>query len=329
MKKTTFVVLCLCVTILLCSCVSTKNDLNSNNNASHTDNSSKEKIQVEVINEYIPLLYENSVGGVDDINTEKYSGEKFFSVEKYEKTITEKKNDDIFGDALSLTYDWTLKSSDWSYELDEYSFVKGRDAVFVSYRTDTNKVVKYQKSTATDRNYKSAVDPYSSETDYIAYARTVLLENAGISVDAWDVEIQTWRSEYGYTDGFISYVHELPSYNAEYIIAFSKKISGIERCDKMFVHMTNVGEIIEINAVNYDESFSPYANVQIDKIKIEEAAWKAFDNIRKNNDIVSEKIQSIELITQNDALWAQVTIEYCLGETNGGVQYVIELARLK
>ena len=93
--------------------------------------------------------------------------------------------------------------------------------------------------------------------------------------------------------------------------------------------MTNVGEIIEINAVNYDESFSPYAYVQIDRTKIEEAAWKAFDNIRKDNDILSAEIQSIELITQDEALWAQVTIEYCLGATNGGVQYVFELARLK
>lgn len=329
MKKTTFAVLCLCITILLCSCVGTKNDLDSNNITNHTENSSKEMNQVEVIKDYIPLLYANSVGGIDDTSTEKYSGEKFFSVEKYEKTITEKKNDDILGDVQSLTYDWTLKSSDWSYELDEYSFVKGRDAVFVSYRTDTNKVAKYQKSTASDRNYKSAVNPYSSEEDYIAYAATVLLETAGVSVDSWDVKIQTWRSEYGYTEGFLNYVHEHPSYNAEYIITFSKKISGIERCDKMFVHMTNVGEIIEINAVNYDESFSPYAYVQIDRTKIEEAAWKAFDNIRKDNDILSAVIQSIELITQDEALWAQVTIEYCLGATNGGVQYVFELARLK
>lgn len=325
MKKL-FAVLCLCIIILLCSCGEAKNNFSSKDTI-HTSDSSTEENSVEVNNEYIPLLYGISVGAGKDSDTEKYIGEQFFSVEKYEKAITEKKNVDIFGDSQSVTYNWTLKCSDLPYDLDEYSFVKGREAVFVSYRTDTNKVVKYQKNTAANRIYQSAVDPYSSEEDYIAYAGSVLLEISGVSVDGWDVKIQTWRSEYGYTDGFIHYIHEVPSYNAEYIITFSKTISGIERCDKMFVHMTNVGEIIEICAVNYDKAFSPYANVQIDKTKLEEAAWNAFDNIRKNHNIVSEKIQSIELIAQNDVLWAQVTIEYRLGETKGGVQYVIELAR--
>ena len=310
MKKTIFVTLCLCLAILLCSCMGTENG-------------------VEVINDYIPLLYENSVGGAEDHNTDRYTGEKFFSMEKYEKTNREKKNDEISGNAQALTYDWTLKSNELSYELDEYSFVKGRDAVFVSYRTDTNKIVKYQKNVANNREYMSVVNPNSSESEYIAYAKAVFLEYAGISVDAWDVRIQTWRAEYGYNDGFINYVHETPSYNAEYIITFSKKIGGIERCDKMYVHMTNVGEIIEFKAVNYDESFGPYANVQIDRTKIEEEAWHAFDNIRKNNNVLSEIINNIELITQNGSLWAQVTIEYRLGETSGGVIYVFEVARLK
>ncbi len=141
--------------------------------------------------------------------------------------------------------------------------------------------------------------------------------------------MQTWCAEYGYEDKFIPYVHEISTNNAEYIITFSKKIGGIDRCDKMYVRMTNVGEIIELNAVNYDLSFAPYADVQIDRTKIEKEAWRAFDNIRRNNDVVSEKIQDIVLITQNGSLWAQVSIEYCLGETSGGVIYVFEVAKLK
>ena len=148
-------------------------------------------------------------------------------------------------------------------------------------------------------------------------------------VHNWDVKIQTWRAEYGYEDRFINYPHDIPANNAEYIITFSKKIGDIERSDKMHIRMTNLGEVIELNAVNYDQSFAPYAELQIDQSKIEEAAWNAFDNIRNNHSIESQKIQNIELVIQDDSLWAQVTIEYSLGETKGGVIYVIQVAELK
>lgn len=310
MKKLTLVlILVLCVTSLLAACSSSK--------------------EVISITEYTAKLYESSVGGVEDESTERYDGERFDTVNKYTKNGKSKKVDNTFGHDLTLTYDWTLKSEVASYEIDEYSFVKDRSYTFVSYRSDTNRIVKYETNAANDRKYISVVNPNSTESEFVSYAKDIFHKYSGIPVDDWDVKIQTWRAEYGYEDRFINYPHDIPANNAEYIITFSKKIGDIERSDKMHIRMTNLGEVIELNAVNYDQSFAPYAELQIDQSKIEEAAWNAFDNIRNNHSIESQKIQNIELVIQDDSLWAQVTIEYSLGETKGGVIYVIQVAELK
>ena len=317
MKKISSIFVFFCLVILLCACAQEPSDSIINN-------------QPEIIDDLTPLLYGISAGEVQDRDTELDSGEDFFSVERYEKEGQGKKLLDCFGNNQNISYSWTWKYKELPYEIDTYSFLKDYDALFASYRTDTNKIVKYQRITEDNREYKSPVNPYSSEEEYITYAKTLFRECAGISVDDWDVIIQTWREEYGLEDKFINYTHENPSYNAEYIITFSKKISGIDRCDKMYVRMTNVGEVIEFNALNYEQSFEPFADIRIDRDAIEEAAWRAFNDVKQNyNDISSSKIKDMELIAQNKSLWAQVTIEYCFREATGAVQYVFEIAKIK
>ena len=93
------------------------------------------------------------------------------------------------------------------------------------------------------------------------------------------------------------------------MIFLTSLTSCIERSDKMYVRMTNVGEIIEFNAINCDDAFKPYEGIKIGNVAVEKAAMVASGKT-VSEPIESTKIDKTELYVKNDALWAMVYVVY-------------------
>lgn len=307
MKKTAILPICLALLLLFVSCAGKS---------------------AVAVTEYTALLYENSGGGGGDRNSEQYDGERFEAESIRGKKNMGEKEEPRLCKSLSAYYSRTRASDERGYEIDEYTSAVGMEFIHLAYRAGTDRLVKFKVSPTYDRSYASPVHPDSDEAAYIAYAKQILADYAGASLEGWQIRVVTYRAEYGYSDGFLNYSHEIPENNAEYTVTFYKEISGIERSDSMYVTMTNVGEILAFSAENCDEAFQPYESVKIDRERIEEAAWKAFKNVNTGHAIREKAIDSTVLYTKDNALWAKVVIEYSFGEARGGVSYAVKVAEL-
>ena len=278
--------------------------------------------------EYTALLYSMGAGSNSDSSTPMYTGKEFGKKEEYKKSetkIEKKRETSFFGKQKTVWYGHTWKYDELGYEVDKYSFQNDGETLFISYNSSTGKPVRYVSRPANNRSYSSPVNPDSTEAEYVAYAKQILLEYAGVSAEGWDCDIVTQIKDKGKTNSFINYSHENPEYNAVYTITFSKKISGIDRIDKMHVKLTNVGEIEEFQAINYDEAFKPFENVKLDKEKIESAARRAA-YIPSGGSITKLYTQ---LFVSEGCLWAHVEIDYSFESgAQGGTIYAIKVAEL-
>ena len=314
MKKLAWIILLFVVVSTLASCLGAK--------------------EVVVIEKLTPLQYGNKLSSsVQDLFTPKYTGDALFSsYDIYEKNGMGERTVEVSGKKQVVSYDYSRKSDDLSYVLDDYSYVNGTNTVFATYRSDTKQLMRYETlSEERNRAYQSSVNPDSSETEYLAYAKEIFLRYAGVSVEGWDVRIQTlWGEDQRRTDGFLNYSHENPRYNAEYEFTYSKTISGIERCDLMSLRITNVGEILAFDAENSDKAFAPFENAELDREKIENAVWVVFGSVRSMHyGITSSEISGIKLIAKDGSLWAHVRVVYQIDVAQGSLIYVIKVAEKK
>lgn len=296
---------------------------------------------VKIIDDYTVLIYANapwSSGSVPE-----YEGERLYNYESYEKSKIPNKQVDLFGNNLNLSYIATTKFYQHDCEVDRYSAMYDAEndlRIYVYYNTRTGKIAKYETEVpCVDRNYKSDVNPQSSEKDFLAYASGLLSKHAGISTEGWQVKIVTEiKNETPisqFEDGFVNNSKNDPDFNAGYTFIYYKTIDGIDRIDNMRISMTNCGEISLIDALNAQGSsslYEPFADIKIDREKIISAVESAFSHVHKYP-IISHNI-TLKAIPTATELWIEATVEfkYRGGEDNemgSGIKYVIKVAELK
>ena len=329
MKKIIIISTVLLLAILLSSC-GTPNEPTDASNDSQSEQTSEETThmpKVTSLNSYTALVYEMSVGAGMDYNESKmYRGDKFnYGVISQKKNVISK-NIKISEKEFTAHYRSTKDYIDRQYNIDRYSFT-GKDGhiISISYRTDTNKVVSYNQLEAKNSNYISAVNPASTEAEYIAYAKKIILDNTGMSLDGWMVKIESYSGTYGRENKFVNY--EEASLLNTYTFTFYKTIDGIERCDKTVITMTNMGEIISFEAMPNDEAFAPYLDLEIDADKVKEAVWDLFGY--KSN-LKNKQITSGQLVTNDDGLWVEVSVEYTFDSgAMGGMSFVVQVAEIE
>ena len=340
MKKTIIMML-LVISLLLSSCAetqkpetadgSTKVETSETEKTTKTDDTetpeAAPKREAKAIDDYEGQVYLESQsaagsggGYVNKIG--RYIGEiELERIDWETKSGVPERKDTVLGRELTLRYDVSHKREYWGFQMDAYTSSKLSDEIsdycFVYYRTDTDKIVKYHycgEPENYDRNYSSPVKPDSTEEEYIAYARQILLECAGVSAEGWEVMTTTYflipntlpfyaSPSYQRIDGFTYYADDSCDPNAEYCFTFYKTIGEIVRSDKMYVRMTNVGEIIDFHAISCDEAFKPYEGIAVDKAKVERAAFSVAS-------VGSAEVEKNELYVADDALWAMVDIVY-------------------
>lgn len=270
--------------------------------------------------DYTALLYENSAGGNGDDVTARYTGERLEKMDRFVKENQSRKEETLFEKTWNISYDNSLKSDNLSYDMDVYSYVRGYDGVCVIYRMDTGRIVKYNTLPSPETFEGSSISPDSSEEAIVSYARSVLREITGETADGWDTRIESASFPYYRSDTMG------PLFAEGYMVTFFKTIGGVERGDRMHVKMTNAGEIVEVYAVNYENAFFPFKDIQPDIKAIKQTAATAF---AKAISCSHSEITDVALFVNDDLLWAQVSISFQIGEAYGGVSYVVEIAHLE
>ena len=222
------------------------------------------------------------------------------------------------------------------YETDHYV---GSD-LFLSARTDTGKIVSYQTVPTYAKDYVSPVGEGSTEEEYIAYANSVILDLTGVSTEGWEATVGFFSTKYktqlaDRTDYTINKNGAMITASEEeyeaaigtgVTVTYRKKIGGFARCDAMTVKMSSVGEIISVNAVNYDEWFAPFSGVTPDRARIEQAVWPLASSYTHG---YSSRVEKIEMLVSDNTLWAEVSILITGSEgASAGVAFYVEVAKI-
>lgn len=263
---------------------------------------------------------------VDQYSATQLKEKGFLYFDSYEKEGQLRKTETLFGKTWNMSYSTTLKSNYLPCEMDMYTYnSSAQDFVFVAtqYRTDTGGIVKYSINPSPETYEGSSINSDSSEEAIVSYAKNVLFDVTGESTDGWNVRIQETRFPY-YTPQKMG-----PLYARGYTVTFFKTIGGVERADSMYVQMTDAGEIVELNAIHFDDCFTPFKNVNLDVEAIKRTATDAFSKDASGRWNYEISNIDVSLYVSGDSLWALVQITYQTGEAYGGVEYSIEVARLE
>ena len=290
-----------------------------------------------VSEEFVPLLEGNSRNGpfdnhtptfdvkqIDVFKTRSDSTKTAAQVGEMTKTVS------VFGREVEVEYRQT-----WNANAKQYDMYVALLDISVHYDCETGKPVKYQLAEkAVNRQYSSPVNPNSSEDEFVAYAREVLTEFSGKSTEGLTATVQTQLNGniFELLNRFENFPeeHEIPSKNACYVISFQKEICGIFSYEEMTVTMTNVGEIISIDAIADLDKFQPFENIAIDIEHLDEVI---LDNAPTKSGANNRYITSKALFVQDDVLWMRCMVESTWTSQGvlfrGGNWYFVKLAELQ
>jgi len=218
------------------------------------------------------------------------------------------------------------------YATDLYS----GNSTFVSTRADTGKIVSFQTVPSYARDYVSPVREGAGEEEYLAYAKSILNDVAGVSTDGWEATVWITSTKYANERGYfvlrngtvLSLAEEdyEATVGSRVSVTFTKKIGAFERFDEMKVEMTGAGEVISFNAKNYDEAFAPFVGVTPDRARIEQAVSPLVSSYAHGQD---SRVQKIVTYVDDGTLWAQVFILITgPGGASAGVTFSVEVAKI-
>ncbi len=224
------------------------------------------------------------------------------------------------------------------YATDLYS----GNSTFVITRADTGKIVCFQTVPSYARDYVSPVREGAGEEEYLAYAKSILNDVAGVSTDGWEATVKSFQTKYKaerpdqtvysiFRNGVNLSVSE-EEYEAAIgtgvTVTFTKKIGEFKRFDEMKVEMTGAGEVISFNAKNYDEAFAPFVGVTPDRARIERAVSPLVSSYARGQD---SRIEKIVTYVDDGTLWAWVFILITGPGPDGasaGVTFSVEVAKI-
>jgi len=344
MKKIISALIALIMIFSLCACstpdITTASDITTTPDSSSQVGGVPDKKLVN-ITDYEALLYARGKGApVPDVDpTPEYSGPEFIDERQstyISSTADRTRTVELFGERLILNYKRNLSNTTYTVDYEWYSQLYNGSSLFVFFHPITGDIVEYDRyDPCVDREYSSPVNPYSSEEEYIEYAKDILEEYANVTTEGWLVKVSTFWKNRGNRDYFIQDTEEKedPELYPTYTITFYKQIDGIECRDKMYVKMSNMGEVSQFNAIANGERYEPFEDVEIDREALEEEVLSSFGY----SDRTDRKITELVLHVQGDCLWAMAMVKatFYWGEwgnetpTYAGNSYVVKVAEIK
>lgn len=339
MKKMFCAIIALTIVSSLCACgtpdITTSSDSNTQTSAPIGIVPDKKLVN---ITDYEALLYEVGKGAfVQSENPpQEYIGYRFADERQsfyVSSTCPPKRTAELFGETLILNYKRTLSNTTYMIDYEWYSQSYNNNSLFVFFHPITGDIVEYDRyDPCVDREYSSPVNPYSSEQEYIEYAKDILKEYANVTTEGWQVKVSTFWKNRGNVDYFIQDTEEKedPELYPTYTITFYKEIDGIECRDKMYVKMSNMGEVSQFNAIANGAQYEPFAEVEIDREALEKKILSAFGYAYK----ADRKIEDLFLIVYDDCLWAKAMVKATFNQNDytkayAGNSYVVKVAEIK
>ena len=218
----------------------------------------------------------------------------------------------FFGKEYNLMYEETKTTKINNDGKDEYLFIGDGEYYKISLNGKTGKIIFfYDSSSGRNHEYVSPVKPSSSESEFIAYASSILSEYMNISTEGWNVEIITERHESDWHWGLLDRVDRFanvkvdPDIDVVYTISFYRylndKCEGIRRADTVYVKMTSFGEVVEFSGEVFDDKYIPYADTELDVEKIK-------DVFKYESDFLDDRDMVFRAISYNDELWIEMEI---------------------
>lgn len=287
--------------------------------------------------EYKLLLYDNMLSGYDDTYTERVSG-RFLRNERLlsalpapDKTVT------LFGKTYNFAYDETLTSKRWANHRVDY-LAKDPEAgtlVLAGFDAKTGALMSFADSEAgKNRDYVSEVNAFSSEAEFLEYAKMMVSQHA--SVEGCAVEITTrlyeYDAEYGRymhkqtLDGYVNNRENAADFYAIYQFEFYKQIDGIRRFDTNVIEICDTGEVQRLSFNMQNTLYTAFADVKVDLAQGEQLAKEA---LAKFVYCDSVQIAPSLVATTDGELWLHLDVYAQWGGGTSGYTYVIKVASLQ
>lgn len=307
--------------------IDTSSPADSNNHADVNNPPSSET--------YTLLLYDNMLGGMDDTITKRASDR---IMENKRLKNTEKlpnRTESVFDRTFTFTFDETRSSKRWVNNRDDFTYtdVLTGSLVMASFDSATGALLSYTNGDAGfNREYQSAVNDKSSETEFLTYAKGLVSPHN--SIDKCEVEISTEIFEYDASDGnyyskkmidgYVNNTDNDPNFYAVYHITFYKTIDGIRRFDTNVIEINNTGEIHRARFNMQDELYADFVDEDIDMEQAERLVRGALEKFIPTNSTV-EIVPSV-VATNDGNLWLHLETFVGYDGATSGYIYVIQLS---
>lgn len=281
-----------------------------------------------IINEPYKLYLESNL--LEDYSTERLGylviDDNYFTAldDIPDKTVT------LFGKTHTFAYYQTCVSTVPSRNSVSYKirYAETDDLYMADFDAATGALRSYINFQAgNDRSYQSEVNEYSSEAEFLAYAKKMISQYA--SVEGCEVEIKTelyeYDEEYGYykhdrtVDGYVNNAENIPDFNARYEFTFYKTIDGVRRYDTNCIEIINTGEVASASLYMQDELYDDFTNIDIDMEQAERLIYETLPS--------GEIVDCFAVVTNDGVLWLHFVVFQEIVDSAGSCnQYVITIA---
>lgn len=265
------------------------------------------------------------------------SNELLNTTDTASELIGQKRVETFFGKTIEFTYDSAssskLRKGD---RLNAEGKADGDLTYFAAWNADTKKLETYSYVQAgEDRSFKSEVNEFSTEEEFVDYARRML--SPYVSVEGREVEISTRIFEYDEAaknyhyrrgvDGFENNVHKVEDFYAEYWFTFYKEINGIRRHDTITISINNTGEVHFIDNYEQENLYKPFLDVKVDMEQAERVTLEALGMYIPGPDCV--EFNPSLVATTDGELWLIMDAYVTYGEGTSGYTRVIKVAEIE
>lgn len=336
------------------ACQNTKDQAETTINQTETDESSHNdgtSPNIDVAKKAIPLkdydvlLFQNSVGGQNDTTTPKYNGVSYYKEERFEKSDVAPKHTFMGDEDITLYYSNSIKPNHmYNNERDSYSYLGYNNdgelkEAFADYNSNTDKLIRFKKSIVYKNDeYSPGLSSQSTQEEYIAYIKNLLLDISDVSVDGIEAEIFTVimkkdSSTIECVPYFVNNSDTDPDFYATYKFDFNRNIDGIDRVDNISITISNFGELYKLSAIDNSERYKPFENVKINRELIDSKLEDILSKLRIQYNIQSYDI-SLSGYPIDSSLYVEAAVSFTfLGSEDitlsAGRKYLIKVAEIQ
>jgi len=207
----------------------------------------------------------------------------------------------------------------------------------IKYKADSKEILSFTDAVYENDSYTGAYQVglpgenspsvrFATEEELVAYARQVMEQTTGISVEGWEAIVYTGISQgkdRGILsgEGYINNYKQDDTFSAEYTVTFNEKMLGISKKHYAKLQINPDGVITDFESPLYEELYVPFKNAGYD--------LEAIESLTKDS-------ENTLTVYNGKELWIESRYSYKVYTGNGekdyysaGTRSVIKLASLE